>query len=212
MSVLRHLAKYEEKAKEPVDGMREGISAFLMRELPPQRTGQSEYLTTALLAAAARYDRYQARAKECNNYSARRARLNRITKLAEDLALSLCELDILTHDDLANRIDENANEVLIGSLLRLSKETVELTKDGQKNGKARNVAEERWMLELADIYENAFSRPARVSGSGDGESKQHGSFYRMLQFCRPSSYPLHGKLSLRQVDRVLKQRKLIKRG
>jgi hypothetical protein len=206
------LEKSKSKAADPVEEKGEKISAFLARELPPQRIDQAEYLTEALLVAGARYDRYRARAKDCMNYSLRRTRLNRVTKLADELAQSLRDLDILTHDELASRIDEKVNEALIGSLLRLSKETNELTKDTQKIGKARDLAEECWMFEVADIYENTFGRPARIAGSGDGDPKQRGSFYRLLEVCRPSSYARHGKLSVRQVDRVLKRRKKISLG
>jgi hypothetical protein len=212
VSSMLDLEKAKGSAEQPAKKTREHISAFLARELPPQRIDQAEYLTEALLAAGARYDRYHARARDCMNYSLRRTRLNRVTKLADELAQSLRDLDILTHDELASRIDEKVNEALIGSLLRLSKETNELTKDTQKIGKARDLAEECWMFEVADIYENAFGRAARVSGSGDGDPKQRGSFYRLLELCRPSSYARHGKLSVRQVDRVLKRRKKFASG
>ncbi len=111
-------------------------------------------------------------------------------------------------DDLASRIDPKQIEALIGSLLFLSKETAELAKQVQKDGRSRDLAEERWILELADIYENFFSKPAVVWGSGAESLKRRGKFYDLLSASRPLSFPRHGKLSLRQVDRVLRRRKM----
>ena len=84
-----------------------------------------------------------------------------------------------THD-LAGRFNEGMHQSLINALLLLRKEALELTKEVQQNGRWRDLAEERWIFELADIYENIFSRPARVSGSGDGELEQRGDYYRLL--------------------------------
>jgi hypothetical protein len=69
------------------------------------------------------------------------------------------------------------------------------------------LAAQRWLWELADIYENAFGRPARVSGSGGGPVGQRGKFYRLLELSRPSSFPRHGTLSPRQIDRTLEERR-----
>ena len=66
----------------------------------------------------------------------------------------------------------------------------------------RDLAEERWITELADIYENAFSRPALI-----GPVKKRGNFYDLLQVSRPKEYPTKGKLGVRQIDRMLKRRK-----
>jgi hypothetical protein len=123
------------------------------------------------------------------------------------LESSLCELDILSRDDLESRIDPKEMKALVGSLHLLSKETTTLANEVQENGRPRDLAEERWILELADIYENAFCQPVRVSGSGAGLIKQRGMFYRLLELSRPISFPRHGKLNPRQIERMLKRRK-----
>jgi hypothetical protein len=171
-------------------------------------TGQAPYLTDAVTKAGERYDRYTARRSEWLNYTARRNRLTRIAKLASDLATELRELDILSRDTLSSRADPTKIEALVGSLVFLHRETTELSKAVQQNGKPRDLAEERWILELTDIYENAFSKPASVwgSASGDGKSKRRGTFYRLLEISRPASFPRYGKLSVRQIDRILKKR------
>ena len=97
------------------------------------------------------------------DYAARRNRLNRIAELVNELKSGLTELDILSRDELASRIDPKEIETLVGSLSLLSKETMELFKEAQENGRPRDLAEERWILELADIYENAFCQSAGAS-------------------------------------------------
>ena len=158
----------------------ERIHEFLVRELPPGQTKQALYLTNALLKAGARYDRYTARKNEWFDYSERRNRLQNITRLVKELALSLVELDILSREDLASRVDPKEIETLIGSLIRLSEETTDLKDEIQKIGKRRDLAEERWILELADIYENAFGQPA-----GANRAK----FCRLLELSRPHIVP-----------------------
>jgi hypothetical protein len=41
---------------------------------------------------------------------------------------------------------------------------------------------------------------------------RRGKFYRLLEVSRPKSFPQHGKLSLRQIDRMLKRRRNLARG
>jgi hypothetical protein len=183
------------------------IHEFLVRELPPGKTKQAPYLTYALREAGARYDRYNASRNEWLNYAARRNRLTRITSLLEELESCLCDLDIFSRDELTSRVDPKMIEAFIGSLRLLSKKTTDLAKETQGNGRPRELAEERWILELADIYENAFCRPARVSGSGNGPTKRRGKFYHLLECSRPPTFARHGKLSLRHIDRMLKRRK-----
>ena len=143
---------------------------------------QASCFTDAILAAGARYNRYQAAQSEWKSYSARRAGLDRITKSCADLVSTLDELDPLTRDDLAGRLDGGMDQS-ISSIRLLRKEAMELTKKVQKNGRWRDLAEERWIFEL-----------------------QRGDFYRLLTLSLPSSFPRHGKLSVKQVDRVLKRR------
>jgi hypothetical protein len=181
----------------------ERIFLFVTRKLSKQR---ARVFTDAILAAGARYDRYQAARGEWKSYSDRRARLDKIAKSSEELANGLLGLDVLTRDDLARRLDEGMNQSLVNSLLLLRKEAAGLIKGIQQNGRWRDLAEECWIFELADIYEKIFSRPARVSGSGDGALEQRGEFYGLLTVSLPASFPRHGKLSVKQVDGVLKRR------
>jgi hypothetical protein len=185
----------------------ESLHEFLVHELPPGKTQQAAYLTSAVTKAGQRYDRYVEKRNEWLDYATRRNRLTRIARLAEALASELCQLDLISQDNLACQFVPEKVETLVGSLRFLCQETTELANEVQYSGRPRDLAEERWILELADIYENAFCKPASVWGSGDGMPKRRGKFYHLLELSRPSSFPRYGKLSVRQIDRTLKSRK-----
>jgi len=176
---------------------------FLVKELPPGMRKEADYFRNALRLAGERYDRYVTNKYEWRNYRERRKRLDGITDYAKKLASGLCELDILTREDLSSRVDPKEIEAIIGSLRLLENVTAELSKEVQKNGKPRGLAGERWMLELADIYENAFGESPKVWASG---TKLRGKFYRLLELSRPTKFSGHDKLSLRQINRMLKRR------
>lgn len=194
----RRSTKQQTTEKIPASEGGEEIHEFLVRKLPPGKTKQAPYLTNALLKAGARYDRYMAKRNEWLDYAVRRNRLNRITKSVNELTSDLSELDILSRDELASRVDPKEVETLIGSLSLLGKETAELVKEAQENGRPRDLAEERWILELADIYENAFCQSAGASRA---------KFCRLLELSRPPSFPRHGKLNHSQIARTLKRRR-----
>jgi hypothetical protein len=205
------MSKHPTKPK-PTDKSGDEVYEFLVSELPPGMRKEARYFANALREANARYDRYAPIKNEWFQYKARRKRLEGITEFAKGLASRLCELDILSREDLENRVNPKEFNALIGSLYLVGKVTTDLAKDVQKIGKPRDLAEERWILELADIYENAFAEPAKVSGSGADPTKRHGKFYRLLETNRPTKFPRHGKLTLRQIDRTLKRRGAGKHG
>jgi hypothetical protein len=206
-AVSRSQINPQQYVAKRANGGVDDILEFLKRELPPGNAKQAPYLAEAVQRAAARYDRYAENRSECLDYAARRRRLVEITKAVEELAAKLCNLDILSRDELANRIDANELAAFVGSLHFLRKETTDLAQHVQINGRPRDLPEERWITELAGIYENAFDKPARVSGSGDDKVERRGKFYRLLEVGRPGSFPATGKLSVRQIDRVLKHRR-----
>jgi hypothetical protein len=157
------------KNREPED---ESLHDFLLRELPPGKSKERSYFADALNAAGERYDRRTERRDEWWSYASRRGRLEAIRKYAQWAASGLCELDIITREDLQNQLGPKELEALAGSLYILAARTTDMAQGVQTNGKPRNLAEERWILELADIYENAFCRPATVSGSGDEPTRR----------------------------------------
>jgi hypothetical protein len=205
--MLHRPTKRQRTRTSPADEGGESLHEFLLRELPPGNTKQAPYFTDAVTKAGERYDRHAARRNEWRDYATRRNRLTRIARSADALASELCALDILSRDNLACQTGPEKVEALLGSLRFLSNETTDLAAQVQKNGRPRDLAEEQWILELADIYENAFCKPASVWGSGDEAAKRRGKFYHLLEVGRPSSFPRYGKLTIRQVKRTLRHRR-----
>jgi hypothetical protein len=185
------------KRKLPALDRDETLHGFLVRMLPAGESNQVHSLKTALDAAGARYDRYSANRHEWLRYAVRNRRLIKITESATSLASDLSKLDILSRDEFARR-SEKELETIIGSLNLLAKQISDLVKQAQSNGAPRDLAEELWIEEVADIYENAFGQSARVNWT---------AFYRFLELCRPLSLPRFGKLHLRQVKRALRRRR-----
>jgi hypothetical protein len=185
----------------------EQIQDFLARNLPPGRTAEAAYLTEALLAAGARYDRYIAAKAEWWSYVKRKERLERVARYADWLEVALHELDIISRDDFAKRVDRKEIDALIGLLRSLGQEMAALGKQVQSIGKPRDLAEERWVMALADIYENVFGAPACI-----GPLKRRGNFYALLLVSRPTEYPGAGKLSVRQINRMLERKRKKQRG
>jgi hypothetical protein len=202
MSTSHRLNKPKSMGETRANNGSESLQEFLMSNLPRGKTKQLAYLADALHEAGARYDRYSARKEEWSGYARRSGELRRIAKRSDELALCLSQLDILSRDDLAKRIGQKEIEALVGSLGLLNKKASDLAKEAQGSGRPRDLAEERWILELADIYENAFGQAASVWGPGGGV-RRPSKFCRLLELSRPISFAQYGKLSPRQIGRVL---------
>lgn len=181
------------------------IRGFLERELPPGKKRDAPLIAGFLQEASERYDRYSERRDDWRNYNRRRRQVMRIAKLAGDLVSGLSELDILTRDDFSRRFDSRLFEALVGSLSFLQSEAKDLADAIQSGGRPKDLADERWILEVADVYENAFNRNAVVWGTSS--ARRRGPFYSLLQISRPKSFARWGKLNPRQIDRVLKRRR-----
>jgi hypothetical protein len=207
MRASRSLSTSKKTAAKKAAFESETVLDFLKRELPPAKRGDASYLADAVLEARTRYDRYAANKERWLKFAPRRSRLEQIATLADNLAVTLGKLDILSRDDLEIRFGRKETEYLVGSLVRLNQDAVKLAKQVQSKGRPRNLAEERWILELARIYENAFDAKPRIWGSGSETGKRRGNFYDFLMVSRPSSFPQHGKLSPRQVHRTLEAQK-----
>jgi hypothetical protein len=178
---------------------------FLKRELPPAMLEHASYIADAVQRAGERYDRFVER-DEWRDFTARSKRLKNISASMEDLASGLCDLDILSLADLECRVDPKEIATLVGSL-RLFKKQIDILVQGiQKKGRPRDLAEERWIIELADIFENTFPRRPTISGSGYTPIDKRGMFYKFLELNRPGSYPQRNKLHPSQIVRVLKRR------
>jgi hypothetical protein len=181
----------------------EGLDAFLARDLPPGSIEHAGAVVSAVLNAGARYDRYNARRLELMDYATRRRKLTTIARLSDQLGKGLCQLDILSRDTLGCLTDPRELGALVGSLQLLNLKSTIMALETQDNGRPRDLAEECWILEMADIYENAFCREAKLSGSGNDP---RGKFYHFLKCGLPPSFARYGKLHLRHVKRALAKR------
>ena len=115
------------------------------------------------------------------------------------------DLDVISRDDLEERLGREKLEAIEGYMGRLRDHATNRKEAVQRLGSPRELAEERWTQEVAEIYENAFGKKASVSGSSTKKTSR-GPFYKLLEVSLPSSFLRHGKLSPRQVNRVLKRR------
>ena len=174
------------------------IQEFLMRALPPGNTKHVEYLTNAILKAGARYDRLTEKQDEWFQYAPRKKRLKKLEKLFDELGCVLSEVDILSRDELASRAHPMEIETLVGSLSRFSMATKEMINEMQSDGRPRDLAEERWILRLGDMYENFFCQLI-----DDDRAK----FFRFLMTSRPTLFIQNGKLDRRRIERALEDRK-----
>lgn len=203
----RRPTKPQATVKSPACESHSDIHEFLVRELPSENVRRASYFANASREAGERYVRYSERKDEWSSYATRRDKLKKITTFIEKVASGLSELDILSRDDLASRVGSKEIDGLISSLRHLGKEATILVSQVQPSGRRRDLDKERWILEIADIYENAFHQPASVWGAGGGPIKGRRSFYRFLELSRPLLLPWHGKLHPRQVHRVLERRR-----
>lgn len=181
------------------------IQEFLEAKLPPNVREQAQYFTDYLVKLASRYERYAARREQWQDYGTRGDRFRLIRDYARDLASNLVSLDILSRDDLECGFEPDK---LIGQLKFLHKEAEALAAGVQTEGRPRDLAEERWIVGVADMYKNAFRRSATIWGSGSDAktNKRRGDFYDLLIISRPVSLPQHGKLDPRQIVRVLERK------
>lgn len=185
----------------------ETLMDFLARELPPARRDDAQHFASAIKQAGERYDRYDERRADWEKYSHRRKRLHKLTALSAELVTTLCSIDVLSREDLESRIGLEKIDNLNGLLILLNQQAGALVGDTQVRGKPTDHASERWILAMADIFENAFSRPPTVAGSGEDPTGRRGKFYRMLELGRPSRFARHGRLSLKHVQKLLRSRK-----
>lgn len=185
------------------EAMRRSIYSFLEKTIPPSNACKAHDVTDALLAASRQYERYAARASEWKAYSKRQAKLKSAAGMAKDLVERLINIDIVSRDELEIALGADKLAAVIGSLSILHREFLKLSGAIQKTGKPKDIAEEKWIHRVADIYESAFDRRASVWGSGTGPTNQRGLFFQLLKACQPTSFVRYGSLNPRQVTRVL---------
>ena len=174
--------------KSPARESPSDVDEFLIRELAPENVRRASNFSNAVRVAGERYVRYSERKEEWFNYSSRREKLKKITTFVDKVASGLGELDIVSRDDLASRVGSKEIDGLIGSLRRLGKEMTILVSQVQPSGRARDLDKERWIIDIAEIYEKAFDLPASIWGAEGGPIKGRRSFYRFLELSHPCQF------------------------
>jgi hypothetical protein len=181
----------------------EEVRTFLAGSLPSERQHDLGFLRGAIAAAATRFDRYAAN-RQWEDFYDRRRRLDKIASDAGHLAEELVSLDVISRDDLADRIQPGRLDEIVGLLHLLRAEAKGLRENVQSDGRPRDLAEERWVHAIADIFEMAFREPAKLRGASENPK---GKFFQLLKVSRPYSFArLQGKLSARQIRRHLTRR------
>ena len=186
------------------------VRAFLDSSLGKTKAkSERERIEQALLRACERYDRYTLRKVEWRRYAVRGKRLKSIRSQAIGVAEIWSDLDVISRDDLEARLGRERVAAIIDDLRVLAREVDHLIGNIQTTGAPKDVAEERWICDVADIYEMAFGKKASVWGTASKKGTKKGPFYELLLVTRPERMPHYGKLHPKQVTAVLKRRSLL---
>jgi hypothetical protein len=172
---------------------------FLQDNLPRSTAGV-ESIMRALEAAGQRYERYAAAREHWETYRNRRVVLKGMADRAEQLQNLIARLDPISRDDLTSALGAERLEALQGYLSSVAVHADRLASSVQASGRPRDLAIERWVHEVADIFEVNFGRKATATGSAARR------FYELLRLSMPESFPRAGSLQPRQLTRVLKLR------
>jgi len=174
---------------------------FVQNGLPPRNRSRKEEVLKGLAHARDRYERYARAREQWQPPKRRKSALVEIRRLSEGLRAALGNLDPISKDDLNVAIGSDVFDRLHSCLSEIILKSNDLAKDIRTDGRPRDLARERWIHEVADIYENNFGRKAALYG------RNSGPFYRLLHNGMPESFPRHGSLDPRQIKRVLDRRK-----
>lgn len=183
------------------------LCEFLKRKLPQGAQGDLTVIVQALESAGRQYERYANAPQEWRNYGKRRKNLNNIQERATRLRDLLVRLDPISRDDIEVHLGNEKVQTLQGYLSDLGYRSQQMFEEIQtKKGRSRNVPRDRWVQEVADIYECNFRRPATVSGSGNALKEKRGNFYTLLWLSLPEGIRQHWTLHPKTLTRILKSR------
>jgi len=125
----------------------------------------------------------------------RRRQLELICKESDTILVSLKELDEEFWEPLAV-------ECFLKDLRKLNSLASAQLKKMQRMGRPRDLARQRWVDDVAAIYEKAFNKKAAISGSNSGNSQKRGPFFELLILSAPEQVNLDAKA----IRRILKRR------
>ena len=165
----------------------QAILEFLRKSLPDMDESDLDFIVTGLLRAGERYDRYAANKEDWISYANRRRVLTRIADHAAELVESLRELDIISRDILEERLSTERLGTISIYLGYLEREGTKLADSVQKEGRQIDLAEEIWILEIAEYFQNTFGRSATELDSASGKKKNRSPFFQLLELSRARS-------------------------
>src|SRR5260370_31868852 len=131
------------------------LKKYLEKHLPNNAPSDVEAFVEAVRAEARRYVlNVETLGQPKSNRPSRRQNLQKAFDEARALRGSLSRLDSIFVEDLDQEMGRNSVQQLIGHLARFSERTADLLARMSKTGRPPNVAQERWVYALADLYES----------------------------------------------------------
>ncbi len=188
--------------------MREqSLRTFLEHRLSVDSPSDIQTLIGTLKAAGERYIRYFSDLQRPKGHKNRRHNLREIADQAVELRRAIASIDSIFRDDFESRFGPEKLERLLGHLHDFEKYADDALRGAQPVGRPRDLAQERWVLELAEIYETNTRKAARILGPGsEKDMKKQGPFYEFLNLSRPEKFVRDTFLDSRQIRRILARR------
>lgn len=198
------------------------LRAFLNHHLPGRAKSDLAAIVEAVRAAGRRYVRHAQSRKQWDDAQERRGpgehkkgylqqrrrRLGRVATLAIQLQEEISCLDSIFLEDLEFCLGAEQMKELRTSVADLGVHSRQLLEGAQEKGRARDLAQERWIHDMAIIFETNFKAPAKVWGSSEPEGKSsRGPFYDLMKLGRPNDFDRYRLLDPTQVRRILGRRR-----
>jgi hypothetical protein len=181
------------------------LHSFLDSRLPRKARRNLQSIVDAIVDEARKYNARIATKHLWSDYGARRRRLKMLSNASVVLARELLALDPIAKELLAPRLPLETLEKVKGHLLDIRFHADELLRQSPQRGRPPNVAEEIWVMAIADIFEVSFERKPSIS-------QARGAFFELLKVARPFRMMREGDLDTRSLRRALKKREMYREG
>jgi hypothetical protein len=182
------------------------LREFLLCALPKGARSRVDEMIRAWDYAGRRYERYAETRTIWSDYKRWRDMLWRLISTSGNLAKDIARLDPISRDDLEARVGSEKLETVIGYLDTLAEQAQSICQQIQVAGPSRDLALERWVHDVAAIYEANFRRKASISGSASELRRERGKFNRLLHIAKPAPLPQRALAHPARLTRILKRR------
>jgi len=180
------------------------LLAFLERKLRPDAPSDAQALLKAVWREAERYSDHARNSRRLKGQRNLRHDLSKIANQAPNLRQRIGGVSSILREDFTRHFtDPEKLPKLLGHLQDFETFAADTLGETQTTGRPRNLARERWVTELWDLYETNISTAARTTRKG---AKTLEDFYEFLRLsCPIKSVPERNKfLDKRQIRRILK--------